>query len=307
MDLEKLRVFYQVAKHGSISAAAAKLKIAQSAISRSISMLEEELNTQLFIRPGGAKGVIPSDSGQLLLNSAKKIFELENLARIEVEDFNKEPAGTLKIITSLGTINFWLIEILPGFLKQHPKFNFILEGYNDVMIEFEGSDADVAIGPFVTNAPDLLQNYLMSYPLKLYASREYIKNFGLPKSVTELDNHRIIIFSTFRKSFLGNVDWHLNLGCAPGVSRKPFLQVNSSLALTKAAEQGLGIITMNPNFPGVEKLIEILPGLEGHSVDIYYSYHRNLKSSRRITAFQEYLKKNISAGGYYVEKSLITS
>lgn len=301
MDLEKLRIFYQVAKHGSISAAATKLRIAQSAVSRSISMLEEELNTQLFIRPGGAKGVIPSDSGQLLLNSAKKIFDLENLATIEIEDFNKEPAGTLKIITSLGTINFWLIEILPEFLKQYPKFNFILEGYNDVMVEFEASDADVAIGPLIANAPDLVQEYLMSYPLKLYASRGYIENFGLPKSAEELDNHRLIIFSTLRKSFLGNVDWHLNLGCAPGVSRKPFLQVNSSLALTKAAKQGLGIISMNPNFPGVENLVEILPEIVGHRVDIYFSYNRNLKSSRRIKAFQEYLLQNVSRGGYYMK------
>ena len=206
MDLEKLRVFYQVAKRGSISAAATSLKIAQSAISRSIAMLEEELDTQLFIRLGGAKGVIPSDSGQLLLNTAKKIFDLENLATIEIEDFNKEPAGTLKIITSLGTINFWLIEILSDFLKQYPKFNFILEGYNDVMVEFEAADADVAIGPLIANVPDLIQEYLMSYPLKLYASPEYIKNFGLPKSTKDLDNHRVITFSTLRTSFLGNAD-----------------------------------------------------------------------------------------------------
>ncbi|MBN9344353.1 MAG: hypothetical protein BGO76_03020 [Caedibacter sp. 38-128] len=298
MDLEKLRIFYQVAKHGSISAAAAKLRIAQSAVSRSISMLEEELNTQLFIRLGGAKGVIPSDSGQILLNSAKKIFDLENLATIEIEDFNKEPAGTLKIITSLGTINFWLMEILPGFLKQYPKFNFILEGYNDVMIEFEMADADVAIGPLIANTPDLIQEYLMSYPLKLYASHEYIKNFGLPKNVKDLDNHRIIIFSTLRKSFLGDVDWHLNLGCAPGFVRKPFLQVNSSLALTKAAEQGLGIISMNPHFPGIEKLVEILPEINEHWVDIYYSYNRSLKTSKRIKAFQEYLIQNILMSGY---------
>lgn len=302
MDLEKLRVFYQVAMQSSISAAAGKLHIAQSAVSRSVSMLEEELRTQLFIRQGGAKGVVLTDTGQILLKSAKKIFDLENLTTVEIEDFNREPAGTLKIVSSLGIINFWLIELLEDFLKHYPKLNLILEGYNDVQISLELSDADVAIGPLISNSPDLIQDYLMYYPLRLYASPKYIDVFGMPKTPQDLDHHRLIIFSTSRKSAFGNVDWHLNLGCPPGVSRKPFLQVNSSFALVRAAEQGLGIVTINPNFPGIENLVEILPESEGHRVDIYYSYHRNFKNSRRIKAFQEYLNQNIPNSGYYVGK-----
>lgn len=306
MDLEKLKVFYQVVKQGSISAAAQKLRVAQSAVSRSISMLEAEFNTQLFIRPGGAKGVILTDVGQILFTSAKKILDIENFTTVEIEDFNREPFGTLKIVSSLGIINFWFIDLIKDFNGLYPQLNLILEGYNEVDVNFETSDADVLIGPFMPQASELVQQYLMSYPLKMYASKDYLKTFGTPKTLADLDNHRIIIFSTSRKSFLGNVDWHLNLGCPPGVSRKPFLQVNSSLALKKAAAQGLGIISMSPNFPGVNELIQILPEIEGHRVDIYYSYHRNFKNSKRIIALHEFLRQNISTGGYYVEESLIT-
>src|SRR5690606_36952604 len=186
MDLEKLKVFYQVAKQGSISGAAGKLKIAQSAVSRSIGLLEEELSTQLFIRPGGAKGVVLTDTGKILRSSAEKIFAIENRTVVAIEDFNQDPSGTLKIITSLGAINFWLIDILPDFIKQHPKLNLILEGYNDIMINLENSDADVVIGPLIANASDLIQEYLMSYQLKIYASYEYLKVFGIPKTPEDL-------------------------------------------------------------------------------------------------------------------------
>lgn len=306
MDLEKLKVFYQVVKQGSISAAAQKLRIAQSAVSRSISMLEAEFNTQLFIRPGGAKGVVLTDVGQILFKSAKKILDIENFTTIEIEDYSREPFGTIKIVTSLGLINFWLVDIIKEFTTLHPQLNLILEGYNEVDINFETFDADVVIGPNISQSPELIQYYLMSYQLKMFASEDYLKTFGTPKTVADLDNHRIIIFSTSRKSFFGNVDWHLNLGCPPGVSRKPFLQVNSSLALKKAADQGLGIISINPNFPGTENLIQILPEVEGHRVDIFYSHHRNFKNSKRLIALLEFLKRSISESNYYIEKSRIT-
>ncbi len=295
MDLEKLKVFYQVAKHGSISGAALNLKIAQSAISRSISLLEEDLNTQLFIRPGGAKGVILTDSGQILFDSSKKILEIENLTTLAIEDYNKEPQGSLKVIASIGNVSVWLVDVLPGFLKLYPKMSFILEGYNDVAINLENSDADVAIAPFIHDASDLIQDYLVSYPLKLYASKEYLKEFGVPRTPQDLDHHRLIIFSTSRKSSLGNVDWHLNLGCSPQNTRKPFLQVNSSIGLKKAAEYGLGIIALNSNFPGMQEsnLVEVLPEIEGYTIEIYYIYHKNFVNSKRITSFRDYLKKVI--------------
>src|SRR5690606_21662367 len=91
----------------------------------------------------------------------------------------------------------------------------------------------------------------------------------------------------------GNVDWHLKLGTKNDEVRDPYLQVNSALGLARAAESGLGIVSIS-KFQEVSKdikLIEILPNIEGPVVDVHYIYPKRLEHIKRITAFGEYMVK----------------
>ncbi|MBL0942192.1 MAG: hypothetical protein IBJ00_05665 [Alphaproteobacteria bacterium] len=109
-----------------------------------------------------------------------------------------------------------------------------------------------------------------------------------------MNRHRLITFSTEHPSSLGDVDWLLQLGKEAGHIRKPYMQVNSSLALQKAAEDGIGIVSLGAENPGVaSNLVEVLPNLKGRVVKLYYVYPERLKYSKRITALGDYLVDKI--------------
>ncbi|AIL12846.1 hypothetical protein IM40_03900 [Candidatus Paracaedimonas acanthamoebae] len=179
---------------------------------------------------------------------------------------------------------------MKGFLKKYPNMKISIVG-TDESLDLQAREADVAIRPFVPKNPELVHLYLLSYPLGLYASKEYLAEYGIPRKPEDLDNHRLLAFSKDKKITFGNVDWHLNLGCKPGQTRMPFIQVNSALGLTKLAQDGMGIVSLSKYHEVLKgsKLIEILPNIEGPIIDIHYVYPKKLENQKRITALGEYL------------------
>ncbi|MBL0942193.1 MAG: LysR family transcriptional regulator [Alphaproteobacteria bacterium] len=171
MEFDKLKAFYIVAQEKSISAGAEKLNIAQSALSRKIGLLENELKTSLFLRT--PKGVSLTEAGEVLLEATQQILSLTEMVKTQIADHKKEPQGTLKIVTTMGAVNVWLVAYMAGFLERYPKMRVIIVG-NDQDLDLKSQHADVAIRPYVPDRPDLIQQYLRSYPLRLYASEEYL-------------------------------------------------------------------------------------------------------------------------------------
>jgi DNA-binding transcriptional LysR family regulator len=291
VEFDKLKAFYTVAQEKSISAGAAKLNLAQSALSRKIGLLENELKSPLFLRT--PKGVSLTEAGEVLFETAQQILSLTEMAKIQIADYKKEPQGTLKIVTTMGAVNVWLMAYMAGFLERYPKMRVIIVG-NDQDLDLKSQHADVAIRPYVPDRPDLVQQYLRSYHLRLYASQQYLKKHGTPIVPQDLDHHKLITFSTDNPSSLGDVDWLLQLGAKQGHSRKPYMQVNSALALQKAAEDGIGIVSLGAENPGVaSNLVEVLPNLQGKVAKLYYVYPERLKYSKRITALGNYLVDKI--------------
>lgn len=287
LDLKQLSAFYYVSKTKSFVLAEEKLGIKQSWISRLITDLENNLGIPLLERHHGT--VTLTSEGEVLFEAVGNLLFEANVVESLMHERPNNIEGKLNIITTVGHSS-WLVHYVPEFLKKFPSLRINIIG-NDDNLDFRAQNADVAIRPFIPESPDLIHVYLLSYPLGLFASHQYLQQYGTPKSPQDLDKHRLIAFSKDKKIPFGNVDWHLKLGTKDGHSREPYFQVNSALGLARAAQLGLGIISIS-KFQEVSKdceLIEVLPDVEGPMVDVHYIYPKKLKHIKRITVFGEYM------------------
>ena len=288
MNWNQLRIFYYAAHYGSFTRTAEKLNISQSAISQSILLLEGRLEKKLFDRT--AKGLSLTKAGEKLYQHIAKAFaEIEAAESFLKRDEEEEAKGELRILTTQALTYSWLIYFIPGFLERHPHLHLLVHG-NDKKYDLE--QVDTAILPYKSNQPGLIQRYLTTFHIRLYASREYLQKFGMPRCIEDLDNHRLITYGDpSPPTPCGDLGWVLHHNTATGQPRTPYLQINSAHARLIAAQLGLGITELGKDDPEVKTsgLIEVLPHIDSPTVDIYYIYPKSMEGSKRITALGDYL------------------
>lgn len=288
MDWDKLKLFYHVARIGSFTKAAEVLGLSQPALSRSIGILGKTLNTKLFNRR--PRGIELTRQGEVLYRFAHKMFlEAEEMTRY-LHGGDSDPRGSLKILSTHSISYSWLINYVPCFLEKYPDIRLTIFGDDERTNLYE---ADVMIRPYIPHQPDLVQRPLTSFAMNLFASPEYLKKFGTPKTPADLDQHRLISFGGDILHPYGNVNWILRVGIQSENPREPFLQINSSQGLLKAAKLGLGIVELGSQHPALEgaDLVKVLPDLKGPVVDVFYIYPEHLKNSKRVTVLADYLEE----------------
>lgn len=299
IDWDKFKIFYYVAKAGNITHAANFLNVSQPALSRSIQLLENSMEIQLFERL--PRGLALTRQGEELFESVTKVFN--ELSRIEtvIQEKEEELQGTLKVATTMAMASVGLVHDLSDFMKSHPKLRLIIIG-SDETLEIKTHKADVSIRPYVQGYPDLIQEYIFSVHLKLYASKEYLEKFGRPETSGDLNYHPLIVFGDEVVHPYGNVNWPLTIGMPGGEVREPYFCVNSSQGMRQAAEDGLGIVALSAEYVRVVKsdLVEVLPELDKPEIPLYYVYPEHLSASKRVKVFGEYVKKKIAKTNEFI-------
>ena len=123
-NLEYYKVFYYVAKNKNITQAANELMVSQPAVSKSIKVLERDLNTTLFIR--NKNGVALTMEGELLYNKIKKAMELVTSAEEEIDSFNNMEQGTINIGAGNTIMQRYLMPYIKEFHELYPNINVIV-------------------------------------------------------------------------------------------------------------------------------------------------------------------------------------
>jgi DNA-binding transcriptional LysR family regulator len=110
-----------------------------------------------------------------------------------------------------------------------------------------------------------------------------------------LDNHRLILYGEDARPPVQNVNWLLEAGLKPGQERKPILTVNNFYAMLRAVLSGLGIAAM-ADFMANEhpELVRVLPELTGPPVEAYFVYPEELRTSKRISVFRDFLLRKVA-------------
>ncbi|OJW52561.1 MAG: hypothetical protein BGO67_06395 [Alphaproteobacteria bacterium 41-28] len=293
LDLDKLKIFYYVAKAKKFTTASEILNISQPALSRSIQLLEDRLRIKLFHRH--ARGLTLTAQGELLAPVIGKFLsELEAVTEKLYEE-EKEPKGPLRVVAPGGLMNFYLPSYIPGFLKLYPEIRLTLK-INDAVPSLEFGEVHVVIRPPIHGfeAEGLVQDLLMRHYTGLYASEKYLEEFGVPKELSDLNNHRLIAYGDHVEAEpFKAMNWHLTVGAGIGEAREPILQVNSPHVRFMMAKAGLGIVALSKEHPGLEKsgLVQVLSHVPGPMVETYYIYPKELENSKKIIAFRDYLKE----------------
>jgi DNA-binding transcriptional LysR family regulator len=294
MDWDKLRVFHAVAEAGSFTHAGESLNLSQSAVSRQISALEESLSVPLFHRH--ARGLILTEQGELLFRTAREVFAKLAMAEGLISESKDRPKGPLKITTTVAFGSIWLTPRIREFLDLYPEIQVSLV-VDDSELDLSMREADVAIRMSPPRQPDLIQRHLVSVQVHIYASNEYLQKYGTPQRPEDLEDHRIIVYGEDARPPVPGVNWLLEVGVKPGLDRRPILTVNNTYGMLRAIMSGLGVAAL-PDFVANEHsgLVRVLPEVSGPPNEAYFVYPEELRTSKRISVFRDFLLRKVAEG-----------
>lgn len=288
MDWDKLRIFHAVADAGSLTHAGNSLHLSQSAVSRQIRALEESLSTTLFHRH--ARGLILTEQGELLFDATSAIRKRLESAEARIRDSEDEVFGELRVTTTVGFGTLWLAPRLGQLYEKYPnlKIDLMLE---ERVLDLPMREADVAIRMKEPSQADLVRRKLMSVNMRLYASEKYLEEHGTPTSFDKLSEHRILSQKTSSTQVSAGINWIQPL---LGGEHKSHLTINNYFGVLQATLHGLGIGVL-PNYVTEDfpDLVRVLPEEQSKEVPVYLAYPEELRHSKRVAAFKEFVIKEI--------------
>ncbi|MDP6067685.1 MAG: LysR family transcriptional regulator [Alphaproteobacteria bacterium] len=292
MNWNKIKIFHAVADAGSFTHAGELLSLSQSAVSRQVAALEEDLNVLLFHRH--ARGLKLTAQGETLFRAAHEMSARIAMTEALLTEAKEKPSGELTISATVGFGSTWLTPRIGEFLEHYPDINVHIV-VTDRELDLSMREADVAIRMRLPVQPDLVQRKLMTFHHHVYAAPEYLQRFGTPQRPEDLDHHRLIIYGEEAPSYIANVNWLIAAGTADPASRRPVLRVNNVYGLLLAVESGVGIGAI-PDYMvrGNNRITQILPDLEGPQFDTYFVYPEELRDSLRIGIFRDFLIRKVA-------------
>ncbi|MBJ3783526.1 LysR family transcriptional regulator [Devosia sediminis] len=287
LDWDKLRIFHTAAESGSFTHAAEKLGMSQSAVSRQISALEDDLGLKLFIRH--ARGLVLTEVGEQLFRTAHRMhWELQQV-ETQMSESQDVPTGPLIVTTTVGIGSTWLSSRLDEFLKLYPLIQLEIR-LNDAELDLAMREADVAIRLHRPNQSEMIQRKLFTVHNHFYASNTYVDEHGMPATAEDLDDHRIISFGEPVPSYLGDINFLERMGRSDASQRRAALRVNAIYGMLQACRAGIGI-AMLPDYVTEKEdgLVQILPEVELPAYEAYFVYPPALKNSKRVGVFRDFL------------------
>lgn len=286
MDWGKLRSFHAAAEAGSLTSAGDRLGISQSAVSRQIAALEETLGVSLFQRH--ARGLVLTDAGHTLFRSTMEMAQAAQSANTALRDQQETPQGELIVSAPVAFGSTWLVPRLGGFVNKHPDLHLDLR-LEDREYDLLKLEAECAIRLWAADKADLIQRKLGTVATNLYASPEYLKAAGMPRTPQDLDNHRIIAYGD-ESSPLQEMSFACRVGRDDAPPRPATLKVNNVFAMLRAVDAGLGIADV-PDYMAstMPRLVKVLPENVGPIFDLYFIYPSDLRRSKRVAAFRDFV------------------
>jgi len=302
MDWDKLRIFHAVADAGSLTHAGETLHLSQSAVSRQIRALEDSLNTTLFHRH--ARGLILTEQGELLFDATTAMMKRLDAAAARIRDSEEEVFGELRVTTTTGFGTLWLAPRLPKFYERYPelKIDLLLE---ERVLDLPMREADVAIRMKEPSQADLIRKRLMHIRMRLYASPEYIAAHGKPERLEDLSKHRLVCQQAGAAQVSAGA---ILVQTLLAYDIPSTLTVNNYFGVLQGVINHLGVGVLpdylTEDFPN---LVRVLPEIESAEVPVFLAYPEELRQSKRVAAFRDFVTEEILAyRKRKVEESAIT-
>jgi len=279
---EDLRAFLLCTRHQSFRNAAEVLGLTGTTLMRKIDRLEEELGFKLFLRD--QSGLSLSDEGRALL------LDVEQMERLSFNVFRRASMstdinGSVRVAVTEGPGNFWILPRLIDFQKTYRKITVDLRCAME-QADVSRLEADISIQLERPTNPDLIVTKLGRLHIYTFASEAYRDAYGVPKSLSDLKNHRIIKQHGVQLDETGYARI-LGLESLEGVVG---ISTNSSVAVLYAIERGAGVGFLPTSAVALgARLVAIDLGINYH-MDLWLTYHKEFRNSDRHKIVIDWLK-----------------
>jgi DNA-binding transcriptional LysR family regulator len=287
VDWDKLRIFHAAAEAGSFTHAGESLRMSQSAVSRQVSALERDLGVALFHRH--ARGLVLTEQGDMLFRTATEVMSKLHTAETLLSDATGKPTGELRVTAPVGLGTVWVTQRIREFMDLYPDIRIELI-LNDDQLDIAMREADVAIWTREPEQSDLIRRSLGVMRVRAFASTSYVKKMGAPKSIDEVDAHRLVSYGGTPASHLSAIRWLEIAGREGREPRVPAFKANSVVAMKYAIRSGVGV-GLIPEYLTEEEteLVPVLADVELPSMPIIFVYPEELRTSKKVQVLRDFL------------------
>ena len=295
---ENMETFIKVVDAGSMSAAADRMGVAKSAVSRRLKELEGHLGVELFHRT--TRRLNLTDTGRTFYQQAVRILEDVLEAELATTQAHGELQGSLKIALPMSFGIMHMGPAINDFLQEHPKIEFDLD-FNDREVDLIQEGFDLAIR--IANLPDssLIARRLAPIQQAVFASPDYLDHYGTPKSPDELQHHQCLAYSLIND----HKTWRFqdNNSQEIKISITPHLKASVGEFLRDAAVNGHGISVL-PTFIVYKEiengaLVPVLTDYIPNPISAYAIYPQTRHLSQRVRQFVDFLVKRFEGVPYW--------
>lgn len=286
--IDDLQAFVSVVEAGSFTAAADRLGVAKSAISRRVSALEERLGAQLLRRT--TRRLSLTDPGSGLYERALRIIADLDEAEAAVTAEHGELRGQLRIALPLSFGVRHMCEPIAEFQRLHPGIEFALD-LNDRRVDLVEEGADLAIRIGHLKDSSMIARRLFDARTVVCASPEYLNKHGRPESPADLADHDCLVYANL--SDPGRWVCHDALGKRYAIDVNVAMTASSGDFLCNMAIHGAGLVKQPTFIAGSAicdgALIPVLTEYDWPSTPAHAVYPPTRRLSSRVRAFIDFL------------------
>lgn len=278
--------FLAIAQHGSLSSAAQQLKVSQPTLSRQLQALEQRLGHCLFNR--STQGLCLTEFGLSLLEECQSMqASAERLQRIAAGQ-QTSLQGSVRLAVNELLALYYLPKVLPAFMRAYPQLSLEVVVSNRAS-NLDKRDADVAIRMFEPRQLDLLCRKIYSLPLGFFASKAYLEQYGRPKDLAALFEHRVLGYDRDPQFEEGARQLGYEIKNHQFLFRCDFLPLQLELA-----KQGAGIVATHQTLAQQAGLEALVLDAQLPDLPIYLVCHRDVQYNKKIRVLMDFLADKLS-------------
>ena len=285
-DWSDIHFAFQVARLGTLSAAADVLDVHHSTVLRRIDALEKRLNTRLFHRH--ARGYTATDAGKLLLQVGSQTQEEFDRLIGQLAGADEQLTGNL-VITTVNSLTAPLTPVMGEFQRLHPEIR--IEYVADSRIfRLEYGEAHVSIRPGAQpKDPDYIVQHLRTLKTTLYASPKYVRQYGKMKNLKECKDHRFVSSIAPFTNVPHMVWMKQNIP-----EEQVYYRASDFIAMMYAAESGIGIAPVDCWLGELnEKLKPMFDPPAEWNTELWLVTHRDIHRTPKVQALTQFLKDKL--------------
>ncbi|CAB3690304.1 LysR family transcriptional regulator [Achromobacter ruhlandii] len=294
--LDEMQVFIAIVDCGSITAAADALQQTISATSRTMTRLEEKLQTTLMRRT--TRRLELTEEGSAYLEQARKIIAAVEETEEQMRARRNQPAGRLRVDAASPFMLHVIVPLVPGYRKRYPKVELELNS-NEGNIDLLERRTDLAL-----RIGSLKDSSLHAVPIgrsrvRVLASPGYLAAHGAPKRVADLREHTLLGFSQLESLN----EWPLEDADGQPLHIQPAIRSFSGETLRQLALNDAGIVCLSDFMTRADRQSGALRQLfPRQTLDVRQPvnavYYRNTAISSRIKSFIDYLVESLGPRGF---------